>query len=80
MANVLNIDKWPSADRLGLNGIQRTALHAALTRKMALIQGPPGTGKTFIGRQIIATLLENKLLWQDEGSFENNISMKLAFQ
>ena len=29
-----------------LNGPQRTAIYAALTRKLTLIQGPPGTGKT----------------------------------
>ena len=52
--NVLNISTWPSAIELGVNPIQRTALHAAMTRRLALIQGPPGTGKTFIGRKIIA--------------------------
>lgn len=35
------------------------ALKHALTRRLSVIQGPPGCGKTFIGLQIIATLLMN---------------------
>ena len=67
--DVLNISTWPSAVDLGVNPIQRTALHAAMTRRLALIQGPPGTGKTFIGRKIISTLLDNKHLWHDGGNY-----------
>lgn len=67
--NVLNIGTWPSPVELGVNPIQRVALHAALTRRLALIQGPPGTGKTFIGRKIIATLLDNKHMWHDDGNY-----------
>lgn len=65
--NVMDIKSWPSPETLGVNPIQREALHAAVTRRMALIQGPPGTGKTFIGRKIIATLLLNKQLWHQDG-------------
>lgn len=67
--NVLNISTWPSPIELGVNPIQRVALHAAMTRRLALIQGPPGTGKTFIGRKIIATLLDNKHMWHDDGNY-----------
>ncbi|XP_057380709.1 NFX1-type zinc finger-containing protein 1-like [Daphnia carinata] len=67
--NVLNIGTWPTAVELGVNPIQRVALHAAMTRRLALIQGPPGTGKTFIGRKIIATLLDNKHMWHDDGNY-----------
>lgn len=70
--DVLRITSWPSPSDLGVNPIQRTALHAALTRRLALIQGPPGTGKTFIGRKIISTLLLNKHLWHDDGNFEQD--------
>ncbi|KAI9554746.1 hypothetical protein GHT06_020022 [Daphnia sinensis] len=67
--NVLNIGTWPSPVDLGVNPIQRVALYAAMTRRLALIQGPPGTGKTFIGRKIIATLLDNKHMWHDDGNY-----------
>lgn len=42
-----------------LNESQADALKHSLTRKFSVIQGPPGCGKTFIGLQIIATLLMN---------------------
>lgn len=42
-----------------LNEGQVDALKHALTRKFSVIQGPPGCGKTFVGLQIIATLLMN---------------------
>jgi len=67
--DVLNLNSWPKAEELGVNPIQREALHAALTRQVALIQGPPGTGKTFIGRKIIAHLLDNKLIWQGSSQY-----------
>ena len=44
-------------DRSTLDISQATALHHALTRRVALIQGPPGTGKSFLG-----TLLANAIL------------------
>ena len=66
--NVMSINCWPPAERLGVNTIQRTALHAAMTRQVALIQGPPGTGKSFIGRKIVSTLLDNRHLWQGESN------------
>ena len=62
--DVLNIHSWPPADVLGVNQSQRIALHAAITRRVALIQGPPGTGKSFIARKIIDTLLANQHLWR----------------
>lgn len=42
-----------------LNESQLTALKHSLTRQFSVVQGPPGCGKTFIGLQIIATLLMN---------------------
>jgi superfamily II DNA or RNA helicase len=66
---------------LGVNPIQRTALHAAITRRLALIQGPSGTGKTFIGRKIIATLLDNKHLWHNSGNYaQDNARLVDKFQ
>ena len=63
VSNVMDLSTWPSSKALGVNEIQRKALHAAATRRVALIQGPPGTGKTFVGRRIIQLLLANKRLW-----------------
>lgn len=54
-----NTSTWPTAAELKLNDSQVEALQHALTRKFSVIQGPPGCGKTFIGLQIIATLLMN---------------------
>lgn len=67
-----NFSFWPSSEQLGLNAVQRKALYAALTRKVALIQGPPGTGKSFLGRKIISALLDNQHLWHDDGNFEED--------
>ena len=56
---VLQKEMWPSADDIGLDSSQYTALQAALTREFVLIQGPPGTGKTFLGLKIAKVLLKN---------------------
>jgi hypothetical protein len=72
--DVKNIDCWPPAEEIGVNAVQRQALHAAATRKVALIQGPPGTGKSFIGRKIVINFLENRQLWQ--GNNNNNEHLK----
>ncbi|KAL4228883.1 NFX1-type zinc finger-containing protein 1 [Mactra antiquata] len=52
--------KWPSANELGLDSSQYDAFKAALTSAITLIQGPPGCGKTYVGLQIVKTLLKNK--------------------
>ena len=62
--DVMTLHSWPSAERIGVNEIQREALHAAMTHEVALIQGPPGTGKSFIGRKIVTALLDNQHVWQ----------------
>ena len=49
---VLEEDRWPSKDELGLDESQYEALKIALTKEVAVIQGPPGTGKTFIGLKV----------------------------
>jgi superfamily I DNA and/or RNA helicase len=36
---------------------QREAISMALSQRLSLIQGPPGTGKTFVGMNIIRSLL-----------------------
>ncbi|KAM0549904.1 hypothetical protein ACHAPJ_009151 [Fusarium lateritium] len=41
----------------GLDSGQCRGLIAALTREYALIQGPPGTGKSYLGVQLVRTLL-----------------------
>ncbi|KPJ16525.1 NFX1-type zinc finger-containing protein 1 [Papilio machaon] len=56
---VLDTEKWPSSECLGLDEYQMSAYQFALTRQFAVIQGPPGTGKTFIGIKIASTLLKN---------------------
>jgi AAA+ superfamily predicted ATPase len=38
---------------------QLKAVEYALSRRLAIIQGPPGTGKTFVGVQLVKTLLED---------------------
>ncbi|WAR28359.1 ZNFX1-like protein [Mya arenaria] len=60
---ILNKQKWPSRERLGLDESQMRALQNALTREFALIQGPPGTGKTYIGLKIAKALLHNNAIW-----------------
>lgn len=54
-----NTSTWPSPAEMKLNDDQMHAMKHALTHKLSVIQGPPGCGKTFIGLQIIATLLVN---------------------
>ena len=76
--DVRSINCWPPAEDIGVNAVQRLALHAAATRKVALIQGPPGTGKSFIGRKIVINLLENRQLWQ--GDNNNNEHLKTLMQ
>ncbi|ODM88663.1 NFX1-type zinc finger-containing protein 1 [Orchesella cincta] len=56
-------DQWPDSlvkVQLGLDENQYKAYKTALTSELSIIQGPPGTGKTFIGLQIVKTLLLNK--------------------
>lgn len=43
--------------RLASSRSQYDALVAALTNRVTLIQGPPGTGKTFLGVQLVRTLV-----------------------
>lgn len=57
--DIRNTATWPTADTLGLNDSQLNAFKSALSRKFSVIQGPPGCGKTFIGLEIISTLLLN---------------------
>jgi hypothetical protein len=58
--SVLEKHTWPSANQLGLDNSQFNALHAALTKELAVIQGPPGTGKTFMALKIAEILINNK--------------------
>ena len=41
-----------------LNPSQRSALEAALTKRVSLIQGPPGTGKTVTSATIVYHLAQ----------------------
>jgi len=43
-----------------LDDAQCNALVHALTNRLALIQGPPGTGKSYVGINIVKTLLSNR--------------------
>lgn len=54
---------WPSSEELHMNPIQYEAFKAALTNEFCLIQGPPGTGKSYLGIQIVKTLLANTECW-----------------
>ncbi|KAF5628884.1 NFX1-type zinc finger-containing protein [Fusarium sp. NRRL 52700] len=47
-------------DATGLDHGQCLGLVGALTREYALIQGPPGTGKSYLGVQLVRTLLAVK--------------------
>jgi hypothetical protein len=44
---------WPQT----LDAFQRKAMRNALHRRVACIQGPPGTGKTFIGINLVRSIL-----------------------
>lgn len=63
MFPVLNTRQWPTAEDLGLDVTQYTALQAAVTKEFAIIQGPPGTEKTYIGLKIVQILLANHTYW-----------------
>lgn len=65
---ILNLKEWPSAERLGLDDSQYSALQTAMTREFVTIQGPPGTGKTFIGLKIVQLLLRNHRHWMADQS------------
>ncbi|XP_059169746.1 NFX1-type zinc finger-containing protein 1-like [Physella acuta] len=56
---VLELTKWPSAERMCLNSSQREAAMLALTNEMVLIQGPPGTGKTYVGLKVMEAIMRN---------------------
>ncbi|KAL6075671.1 NFX1-type zinc finger-containing protein 1 [Balamuthia mandrillaris] len=45
--------------KISLDVTQCRAMAAALARQVTLIQGPPGTGKTYVGVQIVLSLLHN---------------------
>ncbi len=42
-----------------LDSSQLNAFKLSLTRELALVQGPPGTGKTYVGLQVVRSLLQN---------------------
>lgn len=65
---VLSLKDWPSAETLGLDDSQYSALQTAMTKEFVTIQGPPGTGKTFIGLKIVQLLLENSRHWNADQS------------
>ncbi|CAM9107878.1 unnamed protein product, partial [Hapterophycus canaliculatus] len=61
--SMLDQEGFPMVDLLEhttLDEAQLEALHAALSREVALIQGPPGTGKTFVGAKAVQLLLTNR--------------------
>ncbi|XP_070575232.1 NFX1-type zinc finger-containing protein 1-like [Ptychodera flava] len=60
---VLDMSRWPTAEKLRLNESQLRALKTALTKEFAIIQGPPGTGKTHVGLKIMKMLLHNHKVW-----------------
>ncbi|VDI09951.1 Hypothetical predicted protein [Mytilus galloprovincialis] len=57
---------WPSAELLGLDDSQHSAIITSMKRKLALIQGPPGTGKTVVGLKIAELLLKNEHIWREQ--------------
>lgn len=57
--NVLQNNQWPSAEVLKMDTNQYEAFKGALTKEFTMIQGPPGTGKTYIGLEIVKTIIEN---------------------
>ena len=72
---VLQPGTWPEAETLNFDESQLEAFRAALTNEFVLIQGPPGTGKTYVGLEIVKTLLFNCHAWchddtQDEDEWD----------
>ncbi|XP_060580703.1 NFX1-type zinc finger-containing protein 1-like [Ruditapes philippinarum] len=65
--HLTRLRNWPNKELLRMDGSQYRAVQSALTRELAIIQGPPGTGKTYIGLQIVKTLLHNKSVWTETG-------------
>lgn len=57
--NILQNDQWPSAEALHMDINQYKAFKGALTKEFTMIQGPPGTGKTYIGLEIVKSLIKN---------------------
>ncbi|KAF4343606.1 NFX1-type zinc finger-containing protein [Fusarium beomiforme] len=55
-----DIDLKKIEDATGLDHGQCLGMVGALTREYALIQGPPGTGKSYLGVQLVRTLLAVK--------------------
>ena len=55
-------------DMLRVDVTQAAAVAAGLTREVALIQGPPGTGKTYVGVEIVRTLMKNSGGWLHESA------------
>ncbi|KAI5116801.1 hypothetical protein M0805_007013 [Coniferiporia weirii] len=49
------------AEKSRLDSSQAQAIIDALSRELALIQGPPGTGKTYIGVELIRTLVKSRV-------------------
>ena len=64
--NILDETAWDELQAPLLDSSQKRALHAALTRELAIIQGPPGTGKTYIGLKVVETLLRNRQVWSTQ--------------
>ena len=53
------LGRWPPNSDI-LDPSQFKALHAILTREVALIQGPPGTGKTYVGARALQVMLATR--------------------
>ncbi|XP_061166134.1 NFX1-type zinc finger-containing protein 1-like [Saccostrea echinata] len=62
---MLNVDKWPTSEEMGLNKDQYEALKKCLTKRIGILQGPPGTGKTWMGLRIMEFLLYNKSKFEE---------------
>ncbi|KAF5287447.1 hypothetical protein FQR65_LT12272 [Abscondita terminalis] len=50
-----------------LNDSQYQAICDGLTKEFVVIQGPPGTGKTYLGLEMVKSLIKNKVLWYRAG-------------
>lgn len=57
--DILQDTQWPSAKVLDMDINQYEAFKGALTKEFVMIQGPPGTGKTYLGLEIVKTIVEN---------------------